>query len=99
MASIGVKVKAAKEDMITEPLTTMLNSRNRRPVVPSINTIGKNTATKVIVVEITAKKFAYDGCHKIYLINDKVAEKEAKEIDRLQKEIISISQKELWRVF
>ena len=29
--------------MITEPDTTILNSRNRRPVVPSINTIGKNT--------------------------------------------------------
>lgn len=34
---------------------------------------------KINDVEITAKKFAYDGCHKIYLINDKVAEKEAKE--------------------
>ena len=36
----------------------MLNSRNRRPVVPSMNTIGKNTATKVIVVDTTAKNIS-----------------------------------------
>ena len=58
VANIGVKVNAAKEEMITEPDTTILNSRNRRPVVPSINTIGKNTATSVMVVEITAKKIS-----------------------------------------
>ena len=58
MASIGVNVSAAKEEIMTEPDTTMLNSRNRRPVIPSINTMGKNTATSVIVVEITAKKIS-----------------------------------------
>lgn len=34
---------------------------------------------KVNGIEITAKKFAFDGCHKIYLLNDKQSEKEAKE--------------------
>lgn len=29
-------------------------------------------------IEIKAKKFAYDGCHKIYLIDNMEAEKEAK---------------------
>ena len=53
-------VNAAKEEMMTEPVTTILNSRNKRPVVPSINTIGKNTATKVMVVEITAKKISLE---------------------------------------
>ena len=57
---MGVKVNAAKEEIITDPDTTMLNSRNNRPVVPSINTMGKNTATKVMVVEITAKKISFD---------------------------------------
>ena len=58
VASIGVKVNAANEEIITEPEITILNSRNSRPVIPSIKTIGKNTATSVIVVEITAKKIS-----------------------------------------
>ena len=58
VANIGVKVNAANEDIITEPEITILNSRNNRPVIPSIKTIGKNTATSVIVVEITAKKIS-----------------------------------------
>ena len=56
---MGVNVRAANEEIITEPATTKLNSRNRRPVVPSMNTMGKNTATKVTVVEITAKKISF----------------------------------------
>ena len=53
-----MKVSAANEEMITEPEITILNSRKSRPVIPSIKTIGKNTATNVIVVEITAKKIS-----------------------------------------
>ena len=56
---MGVNVRAANEDIITEPATTKLNSRNRRPVVPSMNTMGKNTANNVMVVEITAKKISF----------------------------------------
>ena len=56
---MGVNVRAAKEEMMTEPATTKLNSRNRRPLVPSINTMGRNTATSVMVVEITAKKISF----------------------------------------
>jgi len=54
-----VKVKAANAEIKTEPATTKLNSRNKRPLVPSIKTIGKNTATNVIVVDITAKKISF----------------------------------------
>ena len=57
---MGVKVSAAKEDIITEPATTKLNSRNRRPLVPSMNTMGRNTATSVTVVEMTAKKISFE---------------------------------------
>lgn len=32
-------------------------------------------------IEIKAEKFAYDGCHKIYLIDNAEAEKEAKKYD------------------
>ena len=55
---MGVNVSAANDDMTTAPEMTILNSRKSRPVVPSINTIGKNTATRVTVVEMTAKKIS-----------------------------------------
>ena len=55
---MGVTVRAAKEEMMTEPATTKLNSRKRRPVVPSMKTMGRNTATSVMVVEMTAKKIS-----------------------------------------
>ena len=58
MASIGVMVRAAKVEMMTAPEITMLNSRKRRPVVPSMKTIGKKTAMSVTEVEITAKKIS-----------------------------------------
>ena len=58
VASIGVIVSAAKVEMTTAPEITMLNSRNRRPVMPSMKTIGKKTAISVIEVEITAKKIS-----------------------------------------
>ena len=58
VASIGVMVSAAKVEMTTAPEITMLNSRNRRPVMPSMKTIGKKTAISVIEVEITAKKIS-----------------------------------------
>ena len=35
---------------------------------------------KINNIEITSKHFAYDGCHKIYLIESKDDEKEALEI-------------------
>ena len=54
-----MKVNAAKEEMITDPEITKLNSRKSLPVIPSMNTMGKNTATSVMVVEITAKKISF----------------------------------------
>ena len=57
---MGVTVNAAKADMSTLPDTTKLNSRKSRPVVPSMNTMGKNTATSVMVVEMTAKKISLE---------------------------------------
>ena len=58
LASIGVTVSAANDEITTAPAITKANSRKRRPVIPSINTMGKNTASKVMVVEITAKKIS-----------------------------------------
>ena len=59
VASIGVIVSAAKVEMTTAPEITMLNSRNRRPVMPSMKTIGKKTAMSVTEVESTAKKISF----------------------------------------
>ena len=58
MASIGVKVRAAKAEIATAPAITMLNSLNKRPVIPSMKTIGRKTEISVMVVEITAKKIS-----------------------------------------
>ena len=52
---MGVNVNETKADIITDPATTIPNSRNNRPVIPCKNITGKNTATNVTVVEITAK--------------------------------------------
>lgn len=60
MEIIGVNVNATKEETTTAPAMTTLNSRNKRPVVPSKKTIGKNTATSTTVVAITAKKISFD---------------------------------------
>ena len=57
---MGVKVNAAKDEMTTDPEITILNSRKRRPVIPSRKTIGKKTATRVIVVDITAKNISFE---------------------------------------
>lgn len=35
---------------------------------------------KINEIEINAKSFAFDGCHKLYVLNDRKAEKEAKEL-------------------
>ena len=57
---MGVKVSATKEEKATAPAITMLNSWNKRPVMPSMNMIGRNTAISVMVVETTAKKISLD---------------------------------------
>ena len=46
--------------MMTAPDTTKLNSRKRRPVIPSMKMIGKNTANRVTVVERMAKKISFE---------------------------------------
>ena len=45
-ANIGVNVSATNEEIITAPDTTILNSRNSRPVIPSKKTMGKNLVFK-----------------------------------------------------
>lgn len=60
VASIGENDKAARAEMATEPAITMLNSLNKRPVIPCINTMGRKTAIRVMVVETTAKKISLD---------------------------------------
>ena len=44
--------------MITEPAITTPNSTNNLPVIPFRNIIGRNTAARVIVVEMTVKKIS-----------------------------------------
>ncbi len=57
---MGVKVRATKEEIMTAPDTTILNSLNNLPVNPSKKTIGKKTATRVMVVEIIANMISFD---------------------------------------
>src|SRR5450432_1051994 len=52
---IGDSVRATKAEIRTDPETTIANSRNNLPVIPPKNNIGRNTAARVIVVEMTAK--------------------------------------------
>ncbi len=57
---MGVKESATKEDIATAPAITILNSLNSLPVIPSRNTMGINTETSVMVVEIMAKNISFD---------------------------------------
>ena len=52
---MGVSVRATKLENITAAATATPNSLNKRPVVPSRNEMGINTAIRTIVVAITAK--------------------------------------------
>src|SRR3546814_8489074 len=53
-AIIGVRVNATNADSATAPASATDNSRNRRPVLPSMKPTGRNTATSTVVVAITA---------------------------------------------
>lgn len=44
---------------------------------------------KINNIDVTAKEFAYDGCHKIYLIEDEMDRKEA---DRMSYNILPIEE-------
>ena len=57
---MGVSVSATKDEIATAPAITILNSRKSLPVIPSKNTMGKKTATKVIDVAIIAKNISFD---------------------------------------
>jgi hypothetical protein len=57
---MGVSVRDTKADMITDPATVTANSLNNRPEIPLRNMIGKNTAARVMVVEIMAKMISSD---------------------------------------
>ena len=53
--SIGVRVRATKPEMMTDPATAMPNSLNSRPVEPLRKASGVKTATRETVVAMTAK--------------------------------------------
>ena len=59
---MGVKVSETKAEIITEPATTIPNSRNNLPVIPCKKITGKKTAANVTVVEITAKYISFEPC-------------------------------------
>lgn len=40
----------------------------------------KNSALLINGIPVTGKKFAYDGCHKIYVIEDEKDEQDAKKL-------------------
>jgi hypothetical protein len=52
---MGVSVSATNADKATAPASATDNSRNKRPVLPCMKPIGRNTATRTAVVAITAK--------------------------------------------
>ena len=53
---VGVSVIAAKTDVTIVIVTIIPNCLNNTPVKPFINVSGKNTATTVSVVTITASQ-------------------------------------------
>ena len=56
--SIGVRVRATKDEISTAPARVSPNSRNSRPTSPPRNMIGMKTATRATVVATTAKKIS-----------------------------------------
>ena len=52
---IDTKVKDTKAEIITDPATTIPNSRNNLPVNPCKKMMGRNTTASVMEVEMTAK--------------------------------------------
>ena len=58
--NIGVSESDTKAEISTAAPMTTPNSRNNRPTNPSKKIIGKNTAAKVIEIEITAKKISFE---------------------------------------
>jgi hypothetical protein len=58
VVSIGVSVNATSAEMITAPAIVTPNSRNSRPDMPPMNSSGKNTIARVMVVEMTAMKIS-----------------------------------------
>ncbi len=60
--SIGVRVRATKPEMETAAATAIPNSRKSRPVVPLRKASGVNTATREIVVAITANAICRVPC-------------------------------------
>ncbi len=55
LPNTGVNVNATSDEKITDIASNTENSVNRRPTMPSMNEIGKNTITNTSVVAITAK--------------------------------------------
>jgi hypothetical protein len=52
---MGVRVRATNPEMMTDPATAIPNSLNSRPVDPLRKASGVNTATREMVVAMTAK--------------------------------------------
>ncbi len=51
---IGVRVSATNPEIATAAASATESSRNRRPLLPSMNPTGRNTATRTAVVASTA---------------------------------------------
>ena len=57
---MGVRVSEIKAEISTDPATTTPNSRKSLPVMPCRKMMGRNTAARVIVVEMMAKKISFE---------------------------------------
>ena len=57
---IGVSVRDTNAEIMTDPATVTANSLKSRPVIPLRNMMGRNTAARVMVVEIMAKMISSD---------------------------------------
>ena len=71
--NIGVKVRATKPEIKTATATAIPNSLNSLPTLPERNASGTNTATRAIVVEITANPISLlpsiAACHRLFPIS------------------------------
>ena len=59
-ASVADSVNATKPDTMTAPASVSANSVKNRPVLPSLNAIGVNTAASVNVIATIAKPICFE---------------------------------------
>ncbi len=62
LTSTGISVSATKSDANREMVTVTENGRKKRLMIPPTTPMGRNTATLVRVLEITAEETSVAPC-------------------------------------